>query len=72
MKKEAQEIISEGICRIKLKVGVNRDQDIETVRTVREAVGKHIGINIDANKGWQTSEAIAILKALEPYDILFF
>ena len=33
MKKEAQDIISEGIYRIKLKVGVNRDQDIETVRT---------------------------------------
>ncbi len=33
MKREAQDIISEGIYRIKLKVGVNRDQDIDSVRT---------------------------------------
>lgn len=71
MKKEALEMISEGIYRIKLKVGVDRDHDIETVRTVREAVGENIDINIDANQGWQISEAIDILKELEPYDILF-
>ncbi|UCD31055.1 MAG: hypothetical protein JSV38_09560 [Desulfobacterales bacterium] len=71
MKKEALDFISQGICRIKLKVGVDRDQDIETVRTVREAVGKDIDINIDANQGWQVDEAIHILQELEPYNILF-
>ena len=71
MKKEAQDIISEGIHRIKLKVGVDRDQDIETVRTVREVIGKDIDINIDANQGWQVGEAIDMLRELEPYGILF-
>ncbi|MFC1828136.1 mandelate racemase/muconate lactonizing enzyme family protein [Thermodesulfobacteriota bacterium] len=71
MTKEAQGLISEGIRRIKLKVGVNRDQDIETVRTVREVVGKNIDINIDANQGWQVNEAIDILREMEPYGILF-
>jgi L-alanine-DL-glutamate epimerase-like enolase superfamily enzyme len=71
MKKEAQDIISQGIYRIKLKVGVNRNQDIETVRGVRAAVGGKIDINIDANQGWQVSEAIDILRELESYGILF-
>jgi len=71
MQQEAQAMIAQGIHRIKLKVGVNRDQDIETVRTVREVVGKDIDINIDANQAWQVAEAIDILRELEPYDILF-
>ena len=71
MKAEALDLVSQGIRRIKLKVGVNRDRDVETVRTVREAVGEKIDINIDANQGWQVGEAIDILKALEPYGILY-
>lgn len=71
MKTEAWDIVSEGIRRIKLKVGVNREQDIETVRTVREAVGKEIDINIDANQGWQVGEAVDILQKLKPYGIMF-
>lgn len=71
MQQEACDMIAQGIQRIKLKVGVDRDQDIETVRCVREVVGKDIDINIDANQGWQVGETIAILRELETYGIWF-
>jgi muconate cycloisomerase len=69
---EALKVIDEGIKTIKLKVGLDPVRDVELVRSVRNAVGPHIAITVDANEGYTTaSEAIRVLKQIEDYDVLF-
>ncbi len=63
----ARERIAEGFRTVKVKVGRDRDTDVETVRAVREAVGGDIRVRVDANMGWRTpNEAIGIIRAMEP------
>lgn len=69
MAKDAADIKARGFTVIKVKLGGNIDEDIERVKKIRDAVGMEIPIRIDANQGWNTSNAIKILKALHPYNI---
>lgn len=45
-------LVAEGFRTVKLKVGVDFENDIETVRQVRAAVGPDVNIRIDANMGF--------------------
>jgi L-alanine-DL-glutamate epimerase-like enolase superfamily enzyme len=47
-------------------------EDIQRVRTVREAIGPQIKLYIDANCNLDPFHAIKLAKALEPYEIAFF
>ncbi|MEO8086606.1 MAG: dipeptide epimerase [Bacteroidota bacterium] len=62
-----------GVTILKLKVGsaTKPADDIERVKAVRAAVGKEIPLRLDANQGWSTDDAIAILSALESDGIQF-
>lgn len=51
---EAQAVATEGVSPIKLKVGEDRDRDLDVVRKVHRAVGGDVEIAIDANQGWAT------------------
>lgn len=59
----------EGFPALKVKLGTNRKEDLARIRAIREAVGMDYPLRIDANQGWDPLTAIAILKALEPYNI---
>jgi muconate cycloisomerase len=52
---------------VKLKVGT--DDDLSTLRLVRDELGGDVDIRVDANSAWTPSEAIARLKEMQPYDI---
>lgn len=69
MAADAARIKANGFTVIKVKLGGTKEADIERIQKIREAVGMDIPIRIDANQGWSTSDAIAVLKALEPYNI---
>ena len=69
MAKDAAKIKANGFQIIKVKLGGTKDGDIERIQKIREAVGMEIPIRIDANQGWNTTDAIEILKALQPYNI---
>lgn len=56
-----------GFTTFKLKLGAGRD--VEQVRAVRDAVGAHARIRVDANGAFTAGEAIALLRKLEPLDI---
>jgi L-alanine-DL-glutamate epimerase-like enolase superfamily enzyme len=58
-----------GFPAIKVKLGTTTRDDLARIRAIREAVGPHYPIRIDANQGWDTITAIETLKALEPYGI---
>ncbi|MCR5662283.1 MAG: dipeptide epimerase [bacterium] len=65
---EAKKIIADGFKSIKIKVGLDPDDDIARVRSVREAA-PGASIRIDANEGWSFTQALYALKRMEPYNI---
>jgi len=52
---------------VKLKVGT--DDDLSTLRLVRDELGGDVDIRVDANSAWTPSEAIVRLKEMQPYGI---
>jgi len=66
---EARRQVEAGFRAIKLKVGLDPDEDAERVRAVRAAIGPDLGLRVDANEGWTFSEALRALKRMEPCDL---
>ena len=56
---------------VKLKVGMAGDVDEERERVsgVRNAIGERLRLRLDANGAWDEEQAIATIRALEPYDL---
>ena len=71
MAKDASNAIEKGFKALKVKVGLNPDEDIERVKKIREAVGCEIQLRIDANQGWTPREAINVLNKIAKFDIQF-
>lgn len=69
MAKDAAAIKANGFTVIKVKLGGTKEADTERIQKIRAAVGMDIPIRIDANQGWNTTDAIDILNALQPYNI---
>lgn len=67
----ARRAVTRGFGDIKLKVGVaaSADSEVARVAAVRHAVGPDVRLRLDANGAWTESQAIEVLRALEPYDI---
>ncbi|UCF08731.1 MAG: dipeptide epimerase [Thermoplasmata archaeon] len=61
--------IKEGFKALKVKIGLDKERDIETIKSVREAVGEDIIVRVDANQGYDVRSAIEVIRAIEPYDI---
>jgi muconate cycloisomerase len=67
------DLIAGGFQTIKVKVGTNREEDVERVRLVREIIGTDREIVIDANCGYATAaDAISAVEAMEPYRVSLF
>ncbi|MGW4895732.1 enolase C-terminal domain-like protein [Kitasatospora sp. NPDC004240] len=65
-----EEAVAAGFTQIKLKVGLDPEQDLRRLRLARRAVGPHVRIAIDANQAWGVAQAIdrmEPLKELDPY-----
>ena len=63
--------VDQGFTTMKVKVGVEPEGDIARVRAVREAVGPHIRLGVDANGGWSVPQAISTIHTLRDFDIFF-
>ena len=57
-----------GFSTFKIKLGAGHD-DVATVAAVREAVGQDAAIRVDSNEAWRPRDAVATLRAIEPYVI---
>ena len=53
-----QEAIKEGWSHIKVKVGANLEDDIRRAGIIREEIGPHRKLMLDANQRWDVPEAI--------------
>lgn len=70
MKNDAIKFQQQGFPFIKVKLGEGLEKDVARIKAIREGIGRDIPLRIDANQGWSTAdEAIAVLNALEPYQI---
>src|SRR5205814_8945285 len=62
--------IAQGFRKMKVKVGIDPDQDVARVAAVREAVGREVKLGVDANGGWGTADvAIPTIERLKAHDI---
>jgi muconate cycloisomerase len=48
--------VAQGFTAMKVKVGIDPESDLARVRAVRDAVGPHIKLGVDANGGWPTPQ----------------
>lgn len=69
--KIAAEYKSQGYAEIKLKVGRNLNQDVETLEAIRDAIGWDIKIRIDANMNWSVPTAIKWIKELQRFKLQY-
>ena len=59
-----ERLVMRGYTRLKL-----HQTDVESVKAAREAVGPDVALMLDANCPWTPAEALAMARALEPYDL---
>ncbi len=67
----AEQFLQWGVHCLKVKVGLDAEEDFERVRAIRALAGPDIRIGIDANCGWPPAVARRMLRRLEPLDLLF-
>jgi L-fuconate dehydratase len=65
----SREAAEEGFTQIKLKVGLDIEDDVRRLKLARAAVGDEVRIAVDANQRWDRDEAVEWMAALAPYDI---
>lgn len=54
---------------LKVKAGINVEEDIRTLHMIREAVGPHIRLRVDANQGYDVSTASYALNEFRKADV---
>jgi len=65
----ARQAVADGFRTIKLKVGLDIEDDLRRCRLARETLGPDIAIAADANQRWDVAPAIAWIRQLAPFHI---
>ena len=65
MIKDSLEAVGRGFTTLKIKVGKDGAADVGRIAAIREAVGPHVKLRVDANQGWTAAQSVAIIKAME-------
>jgi L-fuconate dehydratase len=63
--------VDDGWTHFKVKVGATAEDDYKRVGLVRDAIGPDRTLMIDANQRWNVDEAIARVRALAEFDLLW-
>ena len=69
---EARHWKAQGFRSIKMKIGYGPDLDVALVAAVRDAIGHHMGLAVDANCAYDAATAIALGRRLEPFNLLWW
>ena len=64
-----EQAVDEGFSAAKIKVGRGLENDVERVETARDILGTDARLMLDVNGNYQASQATALARAVEPYDI---
>lgn len=65
----ARELVDQGFTILKIKTGVNIEDDIGNLAAIRKEVGDGITLRIDANQGWDVKGTILAMKKMEALGI---
>ena len=65
MVEKAKDFVSQGFTCLKVKIGMDPNQDIEAVQAIRSAIGPNIKIRLDANEGYNVEQTLNVILTLE-------
>ena len=65
MVEKAKQLVADGFKFLKIKCGLDVENDIENIIAIRNAVGSSIKLRLDANQGYSVSDAVRLVKTLE-------
>jgi L-fuconate dehydratase len=65
----SREAVEQGFRQIKLKVGLDVEEDVRRLEIARRTVGEDVAIAIDANQRWEVDGAVEWIGKLAPYDL---
>ena len=68
----AREYVDDGFGAVKIKVGLNYRNDIESLAAIRAEVGPGVDIMVDANQCYSRHLALKVGRELDRYEVLFF
>jgi L-fuconate dehydratase len=71
IRQACRDALAEGWTHFKVKVGASPEDDARRVALVRDAIGPQHTLMIDANQRWDVDEAIARVKALSRFNLLW-
>ncbi|MFC1466420.1 MAG: mandelate racemase/muconate lactonizing enzyme family protein [Candidatus Brachytrichaceae bacterium NZ_4S206] len=72
VRRDAETLAAAGYTRFKLPIGEDRDLDVQRVRAMRDVVGKHAMIGVDASGAFDSiKQAHDAWRAIEGFDIAF-
>jgi muconate cycloisomerase len=63
----ASGFVKQGYTGIRLKIAPGHD--VECVADIREAIGEGVDLRVDCNQGYRVSEAVKMIRDIEPYGI---
>lgn len=63
--------VDQGFTTMKVKVGIEPEEDVRRVAAVRKAIGPEVRLGVDANGGWSPSVAIQTVPRLYDDEIFF-
>jgi L-Ala-D/L-Glu epimerase len=66
---EAEEYIGRGFSYLKIKLGLNVEEDIERLKKLREKFGEDVYIRVDANQGYSDAELYRFYQATRSLEI---
>lgn len=69
MVKESLEYVNAGFRILKVKAGINPEEDLRALAMIREAIGPNIRLRVDANQGYDVPTAVDILQKMVPIGI---
>lgn len=58
-----------GFVQLKVKVGIEGQDDVARLRSIRSRVGKSMDLRIDANEAWTPANVAGHILALKPFNI---
>jgi L-alanine-DL-glutamate epimerase-like enolase superfamily enzyme len=65
MVNDALEFKQQGHTTLKVKLGLNLEEDRQRISAIRQALGKELSLLVDANQGWSYEESIHMLHFFE-------
>ena len=68
--KRARKHYKEGFRALKIKVGLDLEDDIRRVAAVRDAVGPKVQLRVDANQGYSVEQAVRFCEAMKTIDVV--